>query len=443
MYRLSLILIFAAALMPSVSGCRSTPKVHDDPVAAMLRSGMSAEDRWDAIHQAEQENRDTRRLFAAYGKLVWEKGYPAEFSNHAVDLMIALDEAKAMAYFDQTLLRIEDWETVTHICQTAADHQWTAFIPTLIRSYARPTPALPDAQRPERHAIEKLVPDQPVEQTLYAVFADDGAQINLVEQAAAWELLMRLVPDPTLRIAILEKNPPSGPPNALVQSLRATTKELHILPERLETIAWSHALDAEHTSFRKRCTDLIVTLDPSACEGLALRHLPALIEAADHHPQWLHENRAAQLQAIDRLLADQEHHLTGPSFDGPMTDYPQNFAHWKSKLSWGDALTLRVLMPIVRDPRYRRFWFDLAKADRDNIQTEYGGLIRRTTGASAAPLAYPPAMYRGDLRYVPPKQLIPDAYTAMAHFHFMLTPNTTGAMRDRAWGIRNSPTNTN
>jgi hypothetical protein len=247
------------------------------------------------------------------------------------------------------------------------------------------------------------------------VFAE-GTDASITQRAAAWDLLNRLTDDPAKLIAALNAIEAKDP---LVADLQAGARDLNIVPETMETVTWLQMLRTPlYGSFWQTARDVVSKLNDEQRHHLELRHLPMLVHVSRTQPSLLSASRAELRDRVFRFTESQDHHLKGPTYDGPMDEHPQSFRESESKLCWADLLTLVAISQWMNDRAMIERWFAGADADVVDTTTEYGGLVLMDKDHRAYPQLYKPMMRRHDLIYYAPKELVLDAYTALAHFHY-------------------------
>jgi hypothetical protein len=409
--------VVMAMVLAALAGCATTPTVYPDPVAVMLNRDERTERRWDAAKQAERELPADPKRIKALRSIVWERGYPADWSNYAVDQLIAQDEAAAKAFLAKSIVLILDWDTLNYIFDIAVKRNWTDFVPALVRNYAKTTAVYKDAQRPERKAIEKLAPGEPIEQVVMRVFASDS-KASVEQRAAAWQLLTRLTADRAKMRALLAAQKPL-PDDTLLADLQAVAADLGVVPVNLETVTWVRLLRTpEFARFYEQCRHAVSQLGEEQKQNLDPRHLPVLVYLDVNDPSQLKRPRAELLAELRRFLASQQHHLKGPNYDGPMEDHPQELSEYEGSLCWADLAVLHVMTAFMSDRPLVAQWFAEGDADIVDTTTEYGGLVRIDPQGHPAAQLYKPLIRQHNYKYVPPKEIVFDAYTALAHFHF-------------------------
>lgn len=394
-------------------GCESTPTTFDDPNAVFFDNTLAHSKRWAAAKQAKAEQPTSPERIKTLQKVVWMRGHGEDFSNYGVDELVTIDEAAAKDFLADAIILVQDWRTINHILDIAVERNWVDFVPAIVRLFAKTTPAYTDDKRPERAALAKLRPDTPVEEVILEVFVD-AKNMEPRQRAAAWQLMNRLTTDkPRLmdRLMAIEANDP------LVVDLQASARDLGIIPDNLETVTWLQVLRLNPAFWEKAKTSM-ATLRPQQKRGMKLRHIATVTYLADKAPDVLkltHVELYERVRARDR---SQKHYLKSTTFDGGAVDYPQSLHDWKTKLAWGDLAAIHAATMWMNDPGVVEQWFKQAHADHKDTTTEYGGLMLPNKNGRAYPQLYKPVTRLSDRKFVAPKTMIFDAYTALAHYHY-------------------------
>ncbi len=410
MRRISVYLLVVTTVV--LGGCAA--KHYDDPIGRMTDRTEGHVVRWAAARQAERDMPDSPKRLAALREMVWQRGHPTQFRTYAVDQLLAHDQADARGFLARRLPIIQDWDTYRHIADLAVENDWREFTPALVRRYAIRTGYYRDADRPEREGLAALNPGEEVEDVIFRVFADANDDMPVTARAAAWQLLCRLVD----REALIGRVKAMEPTHSLIADLQAAGRDLHVTADNMVTLAWLQSLATEpYADFRRRAARAVGRLDDPQRIGLELRHLPLIVRLAETNDPMLGESRQQLLSDVEHFIDTQRHHYRGPNFDGPMEKHPQRLHHWRETLPWADAATLKFLTQLMRDRRVVDQFFAQADEDHHDTSTEYGGLVIDDGGTVRAKL-YKPMMRRHDRAYYAPRELIAEAYTALAHYHF-------------------------
>ena len=401
--------LVAVALSLVLTGCASGPIV--DPMRVMLDRSRDPAKRLAAAHQlgsiAESPDPDT--LAKTFGRLVWLDNQPAELRLLAMDRLIEYD---AQAFWQTAAIRlrtINQWPVREPIIQWAAERGDPAFIPALVRSYVKPSSVYPDDQRPERAAILALAPDKTIEQAVWDVFASSDERISTTERVDAWELVNRLADPQQIRADLLklETRVP------LILDLQSASW-LGVLPDRRESVLWLMRIRAEGGgAFWEDAKAKAALLTGPQRQGLALRHLAALL-AADAHELRLSRGDllsrvATRLSSVDR---------TKRELAGNMLELPsERFSAHAGQLCWADLLVLSRLIGALGERDLINELFRQADADHDDTSTEHGGVIS-LTDATCRAVSFPPVLRAHDQAFYSSDALIKQLYTGLAHYHF-------------------------
>lgn len=391
------------------------PTAFEDPLARMMDRNASMSIRFKAARQLERESPDDPKRIAALRELVWIKYQPTELRCYAIDELIEHDEAEARQFLSRRLMIVNDWKTYDHIHKIVEERNWTDFTPGLVRRYAIQVGFIDDLKRPERELIAALNPNQEVEAVILRVFADPDYAKRIETRAAAWALLNRLVDREKLMAMLMELQTQEP----LVLDLQAGARELHVTADSMETITWLRVLRTEeHREFWAKARAAVARLNAEQRKGLKLRHLGLLARLYETNDPMLGKSRADLMRQLSGFVSAQQHYYKGPTFDGPMDSVPQRLYEWRDELCWGDLAVMNAITRTFGDPATIAEWFQQAEADMRDEISEHGGLLRWDERGELAAVAYRPQFRKHDLAYYATKQMILDAYTALAHYHF-------------------------
>ncbi|HEX7010756.1 MAG TPA: hypothetical protein VF184_12305 [Phycisphaeraceae bacterium] len=383
-----------------------------DPLAVLQNpqrepsARLAAAERIGPIAQAA----DPDQYRAILSRIAWSDRQPTPLRCYAIDRLIEDDPAAFWEEADRCIVEVDVWPVLEHLFARAKRSPPAGFVRTLVRSYARPSQRIADAQRPERGLIAALSPGRSVEEAVFEVFAGfapQGAPVTPTHQMDAWVLLSRLVEPAQLR-AMLEAAPPRTP---IVEHLQAAAQVLDVLPTTRQSVLWLIYLREGEPQLWDAATARAVQLNPSQRRGLALRHLPWLTFAQE---PLLQADRAALLAQLHQRLTARAHHLRR---DQVGDDWTESLQDQQDRLAWADLLTLRVLMDAMEAPSLAADLFAQADADQADRQSEHGGVLRRIEGRWRA-VGLAPAFPTHDRSFVAPPELILDLYAGGVHYHF-------------------------
>jgi len=391
--------------------CACVPKSYDDPLGKMLDRSEDPARRMVAAQQAKSELGNDPKRVKALEELAWTIRHPAALRIFAIDELIALDETKFRKDLETRIVLAGDWSVVEHIFDVAYERHWPDMTPIVVRHYALKAHGIPDEDRMERNFITRLNPDRSVEQVIFDVFANFDADTPSQIQVAAWNLLYRLNGRESM-LGLLADAPDN---TALVIDLKAAARDLKVLPVNKEGVLWLMELrDARNRAYWDAARDLVARLSGEQLEGLALRHIAVLIRVGDSA---LSKTRGQLISTITSRMQGDDHYVHGPTFDGPMADYPRHFYVASEKLCWGDLVAAELFQSVVREPNVARALFAQTDADRADRSTEYGGAMVYEDGQYLVKL-FKPMMRVHDLKFFPSDEMVQRLYTGLAHYHY-------------------------
>lgn len=403
--------VMAFCCLVSLSACTGG-RVYDDPIAVMNSPAQDSETRLKAAQQAEERFPDDDRRLVALNKMVWDRGYGSAERRYAVDQLIKYDEADFKRKLARRIVLIHNPETVEYILGQAVERGWTDMTPTIVRQYATRSPVIPDTERIERAAIEKLNPGVPVERVIFDVFAGSDETVEQVQRVAAWELLCRLTPRGQL-LGYLN-DAPAG--TAMVADLKACAADLATLPTNQEGVLWlSHLRGPARQSWWAAAKERVAMLNDTQRQGLELRHVAVLVEAP---PRLLAADRSTLLRDLRLSLDGREHHVLAPTYDGQAKDYPQRLSEVVDRLVWGDAMVMTYLVKAMENSAVQVALFAQAEQDKNDAATEHGGAMVFDNQGSLVAKPFPARFRAHDLKFISPPDLIEAVYTGAAHYHF-------------------------
>jgi len=397
-------------LVYAIGGC-APQQAYRDPIGVMLDRQAGLSRRRFAMEQARsQMPRDPRRI-KALQDLLWKPKYPAFQRQHAIDELIIYDERAFRDSLPRRFGLLRNWDTINHIFDHAVERNWTDFTVVAVDNYARRAHGIGDLERPERRVIEKLNPGKTVEQVIFEVFANADDRKTYKQQVAAWELICRLQRSDVL-IDLLDEAANTTP---LVIDLKAGAEQLHVLPRNREGVLWLQAIrQSPYEAFWESAVEMVGRLNVEQKTGLQLRHLPILLIL---EPSDIEKSRSDLVRQVDVWTHATRRYLTGPTYDGPMRDWPQEFDKWSGQLCWADLASINVIRRAVQDRVVAAALFAHADRDLQDVSTEYGGVLKITDGRFTAE-RYEPRFRDHDLKFIASDKMITDMYTNAAHYHF-------------------------
>lgn len=430
-------IVLAAGLAVILPGCGGGAPVATTPLGNVRNREMEAQERAAQIPVARAsvgESADGKKAWvAAMRDVVWETREAPNLRVAAFQALVndadpaIVEEGRSMGRL--LLPREASRIVVVDLSRTAAQKGWTDYIPALIRSYSRPMPQKIDEQdRAERLAIRDLSGGRPVEEVVFEVFMNPpelaptyGLDWSQRFRTDAWDLLARLDGEGTMRLRLLEKAGGAAG-DEVVQTIRASVRELRAIPVTGEELAWALRLrdpkNAANAAWWSEASAAIARVPDGG--PMQMRHAEPVRWAARFRPDWIGRSREQLLADVRAALAERD--LTPRSAEQARDIVPETVDHWAGTLRWGDLLTVLVLLEQVQRPVTVSAWYEQSKMDRRDTTTEYGGVLtaRALDQEWTVPVLFPPrpGQREGDNKFIASDDMIRSSDRALAHYHF-------------------------
>ncbi|MBL0869769.1 MAG: hypothetical protein IBJ18_04255 [Phycisphaerales bacterium] len=404
---------------------------------------QALQDLWD---QGQADRAGTREQLKS---IAWRASIDLNMRLKAMEILLSdkadVNQADTRQMFALMLPPEPSIEMNEFISDAIGANKWTEAAPALVRAWARPNGRL-DTERAERRALMNLFPGEPVTRVLFRVFVtpppkeSEGTTRQRLEasRSAAWEILTRLDPDGSQRLAMLSDaslTAPSGNDDKLVNDLRAAVNELKVVPLTANQMTWLSELrrfDAPapatgasgsdgkaRREWWQQTASAVGGLNGEQVKGLAMRNLEALRAASVSNDPRLKATRAALLSELRGKLEPRKHTMRTGTQDNGQSWGSESLSDQAEKFTWGDLLTILVIDDQLRDSdTVSELWGHIQR-DMKDTTTELGGLFELRGAGTYRPVLYPPraTARRGDDRYVAPEEMFASAPTALAHFH--------------------------
>ncbi len=346
-------------------------------------------------------------------QVILDPHQPAQRRRYAVSTMARLDPPRFLQFVKGHIVAIRDRYTLCLVIDEIVRRNWRDLSADILRSYARESASIADAERPERPALEALNPGMTVGDVAAGVFADERGSFDSQHHSAALHVLGREWGRERVIARYITTDHPPG--HRLARDMRRCHEAFAAVPLTREEVIWmKFLLTGLEPQLAEAARLLVSELDESQRRGLELRHPPVLV-AAD--PSWRRANRATLTrQILARIdVTSQVHRPLAAGAE------PPSLEHQLAQCSWPDLLTLRVLVDALARPEIRRQIFQQAHADLADAESEHGGLLRaerRDGDVAITPVAYPPHEKVANTAYLPSPAMIIDLYSAVAYYHF-------------------------
>jgi len=402
----------------------------------------AARQAWDEVERGVRVRERTRQAFK---NLAWSSATEPELRLVILDLLMSDtseeggEDSMRMA---RLLLPTEKSPAVVRVlCQRSVENGWVDLVPSMVRSYSRVSPNVPDSERDERKAIEALRPGQSIESVIYGVFLDPGAGLADDQERAvlrvtervrgdAWGLLSRLDPDRTVRRDLLRRGTAGQTLDAATEGLLADLREVDvtfgILPESAMELEWLSQIlrnsDTDRAAANRawwgEASSAVGRLVGEQRSGIELRHLEAIRWIAAVHPEWMTMDRAELRRVLSDRLAVREHQKR--KAEKGESRRLESLNDWSSVLGWADLLTILAVDEALSDRSVIEQLFIQRGLDREDEKTEYGGVLDADSNNQfRAVLFRPRARDRvSDERFVASDDMMRFSDRSLAHYHF-------------------------
>lgn len=398
-----------AALSLYLSSCAPSPVA--DPLSVMVDRSRDPAQRFTAAEQVGpiRDAAEPQATAEAMHRILWSDAQPTELRLLAMDRLIEYDADAFWLTAEQKILLIDLWPVLGPLVDKAAERGNPSFTPALVRSYARESQIVPDAERPERDAILALKPGKTAAQAVWQTFVDDAEALSLATRVDAWTLTNRLAGEDEVRAWLMSVSSD----DALILDLQSADW-LGKLPTNREGVLRLMQLRAEtNRAFWEEARGCAMTLTAEQKQGLELRHLRALRQAS---VQQLTLDRSQLLSRVMHRLPDQPSAVRTQA--GVMRQLPnESLGEHAEALCWADLLAIDLLLDAMSDPLLTRELFRQADADLADTTTEHGGVLDKVDGRFVAE-PFLPVIRAHDQKFYSSDALIQRMYTGLLHYHF-------------------------
>lgn len=427
--------------LATLSACGNYKTVAD-PLSDLQNPKLGIQAKSRAIDQAWSMATDGKLDRTAVREdlktIAWSRHWTPSLRVQAITALLS-DTDPAGQSDTRNMLRLmlprePEPQIIALISDTAAARGWTEMLPALVRSLSQPQP-IPDTERREAIAINKLSPDRPLERVVYDLFLnppDEGGAFGLVPaeriRMDAWNLLSRLDRDGSLRLKLLADEPDTPGP---ASDTRAALRDLRVIPVTGEELQWVSSLhSAANQSWWEQTREAVFRLDRPRTGNLQVRNLEPIRWASIYRTSWIASTR-------DQLFTELSTRLEGRKFQRrsnreEFRKYPsESLRDWQGKLSWADLLSILVIDEALKQRELIVALFAQTDMDRDDKTAEYGGLLRtgpesqsketeNKAPATFAAVLFPPrpGSRKGDREFVASSDMLEQGDLALAHYHF-------------------------
>jgi len=407
---LALLLVLSGAMLP---GCSATV---DNPMAVLQKSDSLPSSQQKALAQLEAD--DSAAYIKALRRIVSQPGYTAPVRQVAFTQLKQKDPQALQDTLAIALPRMDMLEWRRELCERFADEKMIEMTPTLINAWAYPMAGWirEDKDRPEYKALAALHGEDRVPDVLYQAMLESNpiTQANL--RARCWELLWKT--GSRERLVALVQNESVAPDDAFLADLRASARDLGILPRNREEILWLRSLrEPKRSDFWRDAITATKQMAPEVRTQLELRELPVAVAAMRIDSKLLSATPKQLYPQLESRIKSEGRTIHSPSFQGYSGHFTESLYQLRDELKWGDFAAMLLACDMTEQPRVVKHLFDVADRDLMDRSTEYGGVIEVDAEGRFAVREFRPRVTGSDMRFEAPQEMFDLAYTSLYHFH--------------------------
>ncbi len=430
-----------------LGACGGGSKVSRDPLSDMQDSSRDPRDRAAAVDAAwGQAAGDPVRVAGVQRSLktiAWNANESPALRVKALETLMNDSDAKVVEDAREMgrlmLAREVSRQVVVYLCKTAGERGWTDYVPSIVRSYSRPSPVLiKEAERAENIALRELNPGKTVQEVAFEMFVSPpemppayGVDWPQRLRADAWDVLARIDREGELRQQLMDRITSVPQSDPLLANMALCARELHAMPIAGMELAWLTSLrdpaKKGNAAWWSEASGVIARLrqEHSGTMGdaryFSLRHLEAIRWASEHRSAWLAMDKTALVGEVQGRLKSRR--TTIRKWGSTQAPYSELLKDTAGRLRWADLLTMLVIDEALRSGGVATALGRQAELDRKDTTTEYGGIViarGRDGEARFEAVLYPPrpGQRRGDQHFVASDDMIGSSDLALAHYHF-------------------------
>ena len=373
-------------------------------------------------------------------RMLWVAGYTNDARQAALDRVWNVDREGVIKTVRQRLPRMDNWTWIEQLCDWIAIEEVVELDAALISSWSQPTMRYEETNRPDRQALVAMYGEKPLSTLVFQSLLATNKSWQQGYRTRCWELLLRIGARDKLLSLLTGTSIPED--DLFLLDLQRATIELGIMPQNKEEILWVRELcKPEYKEFWDEAVEALTLLDDNRRISLEIRDVPIAVTVARHWPELATKSTSALVHSLETKLHNRKHYFEYEG-GGNASTQSELFPTHKNKLSWGDAVAIRVALAAMEVPEVQAHFFDYANRDRLDTSTEYGGVVEFDKQGRFVIQEFEPIIRNHDRRFDAPQKMFDAAYTSLFHFHFHAQKHRNGDHAGPGLGDKNYADNT-
>lgn len=402
--------------------------------------------------QVESGVRVRERTRKALKNLAWSNATTPELRFTVLELLMSdsSEEGQADSRMMARLILPTEHSprAVRIISDRAVKSGWTELVPSLVRSYARQSPNVPDNERDERAAMLALRPNQSIEEIVFGVFLnpaegvqDERAQavLRLSQRTRddAWSLLSRLDTSGHWRRQLVDSPRELDADKSsrrLMDDLRAAHQSFGVIPDTAMELQWLSNLrnhpDSRNAKLNSRWwsqTEAAMSgLDTTKRTGIRMHHLEPIRWVKANRPAWLSLDSEALYALVSQRMSNRTHHKRkGRKGEGPRRE---RLKDWRGQIQWADMISILAVDEAMANQAVVEQIFTQRTLDKKDSSTEYGGVVEEDTDTGFRAVLYRPRSRDriDDQRFVASDDMFRFSDRSLVHYHMHVDKRDNG-----------------
>lgn len=388
----------------------------DDPMKALASPDSLPVTQSRSMEQLKDDT--SPEYLKTLRRVVTQVGYTPPIREEAFMQLRRKDPEGLRDALAIALPRMQMLEWRTRVCELIAQEKMIEMTPTLINAWAVPMGGWiqKDEDRPEYKALVELHGTGKVPDVLYQAMLDSNPVTQANLRARCWELLWKT--GDRERLVALVQDDRIKPDDGFLRDLRASAKDLGILPRNREEILWLRSLrEPSRSDFWRDCMTATAKMSPEVRSSLELRELPVAVAASRVRPDLLAMTPASMYPLLESKVRSEGRATYSPSFEGYSGKFTESLYMIRDELKWGDYAAMLLACDLMEQDAAVQHIFDIADRDLHDRATEYGGVIDVDEKGRFGVHEFRPRVQGSDVRFEAPQEMFELAYSSLFHFH--------------------------